>query len=87
MGTIISYFSSLQQGCYISYQVNTDLYNPVMFVVLKYSNYNCSITKISDTSKASSGKYIETSVVKDAVKLSFTSGGVLSFIKIKNKVK
>ena len=76
-------------ACYISYQVNASSYNPVMFVASRFGTYNCTITKISDTntSKMTSGIFIKTSIDKGTIKFSFTSGGILAFIKVKNAIK
>lgn len=70
---------------YILYQVNASSYNPVMFVASRFGTNNSTITKISDTntSKITSGIFIKTSIDKDTIKFSFTSGGILSFTRIK----
>ena len=73
--------------CYITYQVNTDTYNPVMFVVSRFGGKNSVVTKISDTnpSNLTSGKFINFSVNKYIIKFSFTSNGILSFTRIKTQ--
>nr|DAR43367.1 MAG TPA: hypothetical protein [Caudoviricetes sp.] len=70
---------------FIIFQVNTDVHTPTMYIAAKYSDCNCTVAKILDTSttEKTSASYINSSTNGSILTLSFSSRGILTILKIK----